>query len=292
MTQQEDRLIELLTERAERALSADESAELETLLEQSEGWHINDFDFASAAAHMALDPVTEPMPEALKARIIGDAVMRATSQNEPPTVKEARPFGARQQALADVASKLPAPAQAATQAPAANDDVPKKGPGRLTVWLGWSVAAAACVLAVFGWQDEFRPPETLGAMRAALVAESNDMVKVAWTKTEDPLGTKVSGDVVWSNERQEGYMRFAGLPKNDPGKNQYQLWIFDADRDERFPVDGGVFDIDAETGEAIVAIKAKIPVNQATLFAITLEKPGGVVVSTRERLVTLAKPSA
>jgi hypothetical protein len=30
-------------------------------------------------------------------------------------------------------------------------------------------------------------------------------------------------------------------------------------------------------------------VNQPTLFAVTIEKPGGVVVSTRERLPRLAQ---
>ena len=85
-------------------------------------------------------------------------------------------------------------------------------------------------------------------------------------------------------------MRFANLAPNDPKLSQYQLWIFDKQRDEKYPVDGGVFDVTA-TGEVIVAISAKLPVGDAVLFAVTVEAPGGVVVSKRERIVVTAAPT-
>jgi hypothetical protein len=101
----------------------------------------------------------------------------------------------------------------------------------------------------------------------------------------------ITGDVVWSDARQEGYLRFRGLPANDPKRYQYQLWIFDAGRDERFPVDGGVFDIARVTadGDVIVPIRAKLPVGRPGLFAVTRERPGGVVVSDRKEIACLAK---
>lgn len=86
-------------------------------------------------------------------------------------------------------------------------------------------------------------------------------------------------------------MRFKGLVANDPQVFQYQLWIFDAQRDERHPVDGGVFDVPPGADEVIVPIHAKLPVGQPVLFAITVEKPGGVVVSDRERIALVAKPN-
>ena len=49
----------------------------------------------------------------------------------------------------------------------------------------------------------------------------------------------------------------------------------------RRPVDGGVFDI-AASGEALIPIDAKLPVGAGTIFAVTKERPGGVVVSDRE----------
>ena len=85
-------------------------------------------------------------------------------------------------------------------------------------------------------------------------------------------------------------MRFAGLAANDPADSQYQLWIFDAERDERHPVDGGVFDIPRDGGETIVPIRAKLPVGQPALFAVTVERPGGVVVSDRQRIAVVARP--
>jgi len=103
----------------------------------------------------------------------------------------------------------------------------------------------------------------------------------------DPTAKGATGDVVWSASQQKGYMRFVGLMPNDPAKFQYQLWIFDKTRDQAFPVDGGVFDV-SSTGEVVVAISPKLHVNDLALFAVTVEKPGGVVVSKRERIVVTA----
>ena len=84
-------------------------------------------------------------------------------------------------------------------------------------------------------------------------------------------------------------MRFRGLAANDPSKAQYQLWIFDAERPEAYPVDGGVFDVpESAGGDVVVRIEPRLPISQATAFAITVEQPGGVVVSSRERLPLLA----
>ena len=82
-------------------------------------------------------------------------------------------------------------------------------------------------------------------------------------------------------------MRFRGLTMNTPTVEQYQLWIFDKNQSEQTPIDGGVFDIDSDQ-EVIIPIQAKLRVREAYLFAITIEKPGGVVVSSRERLPLLA----
>ena len=83
-------------------------------------------------------------------------------------------------------------------------------------------------------------------------------------------------------------MVFSGLPVNNPNVEQYQLWIFDTDKGQDHPVDGGVFDI-AGTKQVVVPIDARIPVNKAVQFAITVEKPGGVVVSDKSRLPLLAE---
>ncbi len=53
-------------------------------------------------------------------------------------------------------------------------------------------------------------------------------------------------------------------------------------------MDGGVFNV-AGTGEVVIPIDAKLQVGRAGTFAVTVEKPGGVVVSGREQIVALAQ---
>jgi anti-sigma-K factor RskA len=93
---------------------------------------------------------------------------------------------------------------------------------------------------------------------------------------------KATGEVVWSDQQQTGYFRIADLAPNDPAQAQYQLWIVDPTRDSK-PVDGGVFDI--TPGQNVVKIHAKLHVDKPAIFAITKEKPGGVVVSAGPLLV-------
>lgn len=135
------------------------------------------------------------------------------------------------------------------------------------------------------------PPKqpTPAEARAELLANAKDATTLPWSATQDPNATGASGDVVWSASAQRGYMRFKGLAVNDAKQIQYQLWIFDKTRDQAFPVDGGVFDV-SSTGEVIVPISAKLHVDEPVLFAVTVEAPGGVVVSKRERIVVTAAP--
>ncbi|MEO1618894.1 MAG: anti-sigma factor [Planctomycetota bacterium] len=157
-------------------------------------------------------------------------------------------------------------------------------------WLGWMVAAAAALLAIVMWQRPIQPPEidgpSLTQRRNELLAKPN-VVLASWSAGTTPLPESVDGEVVFDPETQSGFMTFRGLPINSPTKEQYQLWIIDPERDDE-PVDGGVFDI-SSTGETIVEIDAKLKVIDPAAFAITIEKPGGVVVSTQERLPLLAK---
>lgn len=163
----------------------------------------------------------------------------------------------------------------------------------------WLVAAAAIVIAVVGWR---RPPpsvpppvvvaETPAAECAALLRLAGT-ARLDLSHTDDPAARQGGGDVVWHAGLQRGYMRIRGLAPNDPTKEQYQLWIFDTERGDTFPVDGGVFDVKADArGEVVVPIQAKLAVGKAKLFAITVERPGGVVVSKRERIVLTAAVSS
>lgn len=162
----------------------------------------------------------------------------------------------------------------------------------------WILAAAASLIAFlsyFSAQNVGDPtqlvektiPVDLQQQRAAFLQQHPDAIEVAWSAGTTPMEDEVGGDVVWDTESQTGYMRFVGLPVNEPSQQQYQLWIIDPDRDDE-PVDGGVFDSTSD-GELVVAIDAKLRVVNPQAFAITIEQPGGVVVSTQEQLPLLAK---
>ncbi len=99
----------------------------------------------------------------------------------------------------------------------------------------------------------------------------------------------VRGDVVWDRASQSGYLRFEGLEPNDPARHQYQLWIVDATRDDRYPVDGGVFDVPKSSSPVVVRVRAAVPVREPAAFVVTLEKPGGAVVSGHENVVAVAR---
>lgn len=149
-------------------------------------------------------------------------------------------------------------------------------------YAGWAVAAAlAFAFLVFRTDVE---PESPAKQRTQLMSAAPDVISVPWATSDQPGYENVSGDVIWSDMRQQGYMRLAGLPANNPATAQYQLWIVDPDRSAE-PVDGGVFDIPSEGGEFIVPVQAKLNVDKPVAFAITLEKPGGVVVSAGPLLV-------
>jgi anti-sigma-K factor RskA len=159
--------------------------------------------------------------------------------------------------------------------------------------LAWLVTAASILVAIGLWasseQSSLSPTVAMNPSqaRAELIAQASDRIEIAWTDGTAPFDVAVSGDVVWSNSLQKGFLRFVGMPINDRSSQQYQLWIIDPLRDDK-PIDGGVFDITSE-GEVIIPIDAKLAVIDPAAFAITIEKPGGVVVSDQQRLPLLAK---
>ena len=75
---------------------------------------------------------------------------------------------------------------------------------------------------------------------------------------------------------------------NDKTKETYQLWIFDKTQDAKTPIDGGTFDVNSD-GEVVIPINAKLKAQEPAMFAITMEKAGGVVVSDRKKIAALAK---
>jgi len=254
-----ERLEELLVRRTIEGLGPAEEAELDHLLATSDETDPDRFDEAAAWFYIGSAPDTRPMPDDIAQRVI-DRFERADGDTDRDVVVPVRKRRAHR-------------------------------PTRQHA--GWLAAAAALILAVTGWWPELQGPEVTdpAAARDQLIASAQDLVRVEWSNTEHPLAQQLAGGyVVWSNELQRGYMTFRSMPDNDPSEHQYQLWVFDAARSEKYPVDGGVFDATVDGDEVVVPIHAKLPVEKATLFAVTLEPPGGVVVSDRDPILWIAKP--
>ena len=162
---------------------------------------------------------------------------------------------------------------------------------------------ACLVLALAGWWPRLAPiaddvahgisPLQADAERGRehlLETGGDHLGRWSWTH-ESGLVADVRGEVVWDSERQQGYLTLSGLEPNAPAGRQYQLWIFDAARDERYPVDGGVFDVSVRNQSTTVQIRPALHVSQPVAFAVTLEPVGGVVVSDRSHLMALARAS-
>lgn len=240
-----DRLHDLLADRATQYLSGDERAELKSLLAARPD--VDEFELDSAAAAAGLSwiaPELEPMPDDLRSRVEVSAVAWLAERKGLHL---------------------------------SGGDV-RRPPIMSGVWVPWLLAAACLALAVVGWWPDTAPAPA--EERAALLGLAGTST-AAWQDND----AGVTGDVVWNNDRQAGYLRFRGLAANVPGDYQYQLWIFDESRSgygDNIAVDGGVFDIDSATGEAVVPITAKLPIGKPALFAVTTEPPGGVVKHNAE----------
>ena len=157
-------------------------------------------------------------------------------------------------------------------------------------WWGWSVAACLAVLLVLQSQKPAPASKAvpLELSKTIFVQEAPDLLRLPLAGTTGPYA-QIHGEVLWSDEKQEGYLVLSDLPANDRERFQYQLWIVDPLRDE-IPVDGGVFDVTA-SGDAsvVIPIEAKLNIRQPQAFVITVEQVGGVVRSKQEKVVGVAK---
>jgi hypothetical protein len=274
-----DELLDLLTERALGELSSADEQRLGKLLEAAGLHDEDDIELAIAAAMNAFARADESsesaMPDGLANRLEADAGRYFDSAEKPSRSNTAAPDGTT---LVPTIEQARARRSAMTGSP---------NRGGWTGRLGWAVAAMLAVAVVVTRGPQPMPAEIdPAAARATLMTEANSTV-LEWARPEIPAYNGVTGDVVWNDERQEGYLRLSGMPMNDPTIAQYQLWIVDPDRDAN-PVDGGVFDVPAGVDEIIIPIDAKLAVNDPAAFAITREQPGGVVVSDGPLLVVAA----
>ncbi|MEQ1922734.1 MAG: anti-sigma factor [Pyrinomonadaceae bacterium] len=279
--EQKDIFFDLLTKKAVYGLDEAEQAQLDAMDSGNAGLEFNSLEVAAAAiSMMAVDE--EPMPASLRSKIIADANAFVVEQNEqtvawPPTTAE----GDKSYVA----------------------DSEERSSGSWLGWLGWASAALACIALVLNiyFTRVQSPPEiakvppvetpralTPTELRDEMVKAATDTIKATWAAGNVKGIAGVVGDIVWSDQKQAGYMTFKNLPVNDTNAYTYQLWIMDENQGDVTPIDGGTFDVNTN-GEIVIQINAKLKAKSPHLFAVTMEKPGGVVVSKREKIVALAK---
>jgi hypothetical protein len=269
---------DLLTKKALYGLDADEQRELEGIDPGTAETELRSLELTAAAIDVAALPEIEPLPQHLRARILAssyDHVGLHTLHSAPrPVVETSSDSGGSFRSWFG--------------------------------WLGWIAATAACVAlaanilftrypASGGPQAAVTPvpaatpnQATPAEQRQQFIATTPTLVRANWAPGNMRELKQVTGDVVWSDEKQTGYLRLRGLPINDPTTTCYQLWIFDEVQDKATPIDGGIFEV-ALDGEVIIPIDAKLRAVRPEMFAVTLERHGGVVVSKREKIAALAK---
>jgi Anti-sigma-K factor rskA len=282
--QPDEAMVDLLIKQVTEGLSPAEQRALDVMDSEVASTFSRDLERAAAALTLAGNQGGQPLPAALAQRLAQQADEHFAGKAQVADLGNAR-------------------SAAHTARVRAGDT------GRFGAY-GWYAAAACLVLAVFGWLRSppiapvavlppvaapiekpaliEKPAPTAAEARAALLARS-DSLKISLGATKDPGAAGVSGDVVWDPVTQRGFLHFTGLAANDPAVHQYQIWIFDALRDKKYPVSGGVFDVPADSAEVVIPIRAALMIAKPAAFAVTIEKPGGVMVSRLEHVLALGK---
>lgn len=247
---QDDRLLDLLADQATEGLDSEKQRELDALLDDYPGIPEDCLELTAATVDLTFaSNDQEELPADLRKRLLADAREWAEQSQE------------------EAESDDDSPERASS---------PLGGAPAQFNWfggLGW-LAAAACLAIMI--VPTLIPPPTEAELRDELVRTAPDVVVIQMKSLKEPGFEQVSGEVVWSESRQEGYMTLRGFPPTTESEH-YQLWIVDPQRDKT-PVDGGVFELASRT-ETVVRIAATLRCEDAQQFVLTREKSGGVVVS-------------
>lgn len=274
MENNKEKMLELLADQTAFGLTEDEALELKMLLKEFPEWENDEsFELTALAISMSNLDISEPMPTHLRSKILADSEKYFAKEEKKAETEDLQPTFAF---------------------------APRRS---IFDWLGWAFAAAfLVVLGVNIWTTRINeqvkvdnPPKTVTPTPELTVTQKREQllasvgkIQLNWTPPK-PDAPAVTGDVVWDNQKQEGYIRFQNLPVIDASKETYQLWIVDETHNPKTPVDGGVFKVNKE-GEVIVEIDAKLKIGKPIMFAVTKEdNPEGVVLSDLKGLMAVAK---
>lgn len=276
-----ERMKELLAERAIFGLSEAEASELNALLKANPHFDADQLDRIAAMVDLsAVADRVEGLPQHLAKRILAER------------------SGLERHDRGDQASLHALPISAA--------------PARLTLRrrevVAWLTAAACLVLAFCAWMfrsqtgpssqptgngpvlsaKDSSPSQSVDSkvvrsaaelaiaqMREQLLASATDVLRIKLVASEGEGAVQITGDIVWSGQRQAGFVRLSGLKTNDRAQSRYQLWIIDNNAPGNEFVNGGVFNVDDTTRELILPIQPSHFIRQPRMFLFSMEPLDG-----------------
>jgi anti-sigma-K factor RskA len=270
---------------------------------------LDDNETRAFEVSLRVDPELRALVREL--RSVTEALAGTVPALEPPVAVKAR-------LLLEIEPQQPAAPKSTPQRPispptSAPASAPVSAPiGVLPVsrpanpWIPWAIAAAlALVSLAFLWQSaglrsqlaaqanrineltasaELARSETTDLRQAvAKLRESNRLAsfRIALLDSLLAASPKTVAVSVWDNERQDGVFIVRNL-KPLPSDKDYQLWIIDPKYPS--PVDAGVFQVD-EKGNVRRDFRAKLPIQAANQFAVTIEQKGGATVPNTKAMV-------
>ena len=278
-----ERLLDLLTDQVLFGLNEAELAELNVLKAAFPDFEAdNSLELTAVALGLTGLNEIEPMPDHLKAAIAANSESHFATQEKRAKVLRFEP-PQKELKNVDIAEDIQKTFEFKPKRP-------------FVQWLGWAFAGLASIVLAF---TLLQPPKTIEIVKEVpprvltpsenyetLLSSAKDIKRTFWENPKD--GNEKFGEIIWSESEQKGFMKLNGFPSNDAAKECYQLWIFDETQSDKTPIDGGVFNV-TSGGEIIIPIDAKLKFKNPKMFAVTVEKPGGVVVSAREKIVALGK---
>jgi anti-sigma-K factor RskA len=135
----------------------------------------------------------------------------------------------------------------------------------------WALAAGFAIAALVLFTDN----QHLKKENADLADRDNlAEVRVATLTSMIKDAPNSVASVAWDGEKQRGILKVSNMPALSDDQD-YQLWVVDPDYEH--PVNGGVFQVEKGTARAEFAPDQHV--TQATKFAISIEKKGGVPVA-------------
>jgi hypothetical protein len=216
-------------------------------------------------ASVPMVPPTEPQAEPVVVKLKAKAKPKPESKRPPP----------------------PEPSESEQGSTIVHIRTRESSLARVATYVSAIAALSMLVIAVWLYMHRDDPPDA-DDIQAQLEAADDTLEWTFRAEQDEAVGEGAQGRVLWSPELQQGVMIVSGLAANDASESQYQVWIRDSQR-EGPPVPGAVFDV--EDDEVQVAFDAGLVIGEPSAFLITVERPGGVVVSTQDRVVMVATGS-